>query len=67
MLMSKQNQVARLHYMAAGYRILSNGDHVICAISEEQIGLEELRYWSAARQEAYSSCENAARALLPKG
>jgi hypothetical protein len=67
MLMSKQNQTAKLYYMANGFRMLSGGDHVICAISGERIDLENLRYWSAARQEAYSSCENATRALMSAG
>ncbi len=66
MLMSKRTQVAKLHYMANGYRMLVRGDHVICAVSGEQIDLEALKYWSAARQEAYASCEYATRALLPK-
>jgi hypothetical protein len=67
MLMSKRNQTARLHYMANGFRMLSGGDHVICAVSGDRIELEDLRYWSVARQEAYSTGENATRAILPKG
>jgi hypothetical protein len=30
---------------------------VLCAISGQVIPLEELRYWSAERQEAYASAE----------
>ncbi len=65
--MSKRNQAAKLHYMANGFRMLSGGDHVICAVSGERIDLEDLRYWSAARQEAYATADCATRALLPKG
>jgi len=33
-------------------------------VSGARIALEDLRYWSAARQEAYASCELATRRLL---
>ncbi len=57
MLMSNRNQAAKLHYMPSSFRMLSSGDHVICAVSGARIELEELRYWSVARQEAYASAE----------
>lgn len=55
MLMSPSGRLARLHYMANGFRVLSPGDHVLCAVSGEAIALEDLRYWSVARQQAYAS------------
>jgi hypothetical protein len=33
--------------------LLASGDHVVCAITGVRIPLDELRYWSVARQEAY--------------
>jgi len=57
MLMSNKGRLARLHYMAGTYRVLSPGDHVVCAVSGAPIPLEELRYWSVARQEAYATIE----------
>jgi hypothetical protein len=33
---------------------LSEGDHVLCAITGKRIALDDLRYWSVARQEAYA-------------
>ena len=54
MLMSK-GRIARLHYMDGTFRLLAPGDHVICAVTNVPIPLEELRYWSVARQEAYAS------------
>ena len=66
MLMSNTDRPARLHYMANGFRVLSTGDHVVCAISGERIALEELRYWSVARQEAYATPELATQALTPQ-
>ena len=61
MLMA-QGRVAKVHYMANGLRVLAPGDHVLCAISGEQVPLDELRYWSVARQEAYATAAFAARA-----
>lgn len=65
MLMSNTNRAARLHYMANGFRVLSAGDHVLCAVSGNRIALDDLRYWSVARQEAYASADIATRALTP--
>ncbi len=62
MLMSA-GRPARLHYLANQFRVLAAGDHVLCAVSGERIPLDELRYWSVARQEAYCSAEVATRAL----
>lgn len=62
MLMS-QTRPARLHYMANGFRVLAQGDHVVCARSGAPIPLEMLRYWSVARQEAYASPEIATRVM----
>lgn len=63
MLMSNTARPARLHYMANGFRVLSPGDHVICAVSGEAIPIDALRYWSVARQEPYATAEIATRAL----
>lgn len=65
MLMSPAGRLARLHYMANGYRVLASGDHVLCAVTGETIPVDALRYWSVARQEAYASPEIATRALMP--
>lgn len=62
MLMSNQGRPARLHYMAGTFRLLSPGDHVICAVTGQRIPLEELRYWSVARQEAYANAEASVKA-----
>ena len=56
MLIASSNRLARLHYGPNGFRVLSPGDHVLCAVSGVPIALEELRYWSVDRQEAYASC-----------
>lgn len=62
MLMSGAGRVARLHYLPGTFRVLSNGDHVLCAITGTAIPLHELRYWSIERQEAYLDAESSAEA-----
>ena len=62
MLMSQSNRAARLRYLANGFRVLVPGDHVVCAISGEQIPLDHLRYWSVERQEPYASATLASAA-----
>jgi hypothetical protein len=66
MLMFKSSQPARLHYMANSFRVLSNGDHVVCAVSGEKIPLDMLRYWSVDRQQPYATAEFATQALTGK-
>ena len=62
MLMSNKSRPARLHYLPGTFRVLSHGDHVICAVTRQPIPLAELKYWSVARQEAYASAEASLRA-----
>jgi len=62
MLMRGTGKPARLHYLAGAFRVLSPGDHVLCAVSSRRIPLDELRYWSVARQEAYAGPEESAAA-----
>ncbi len=63
MLMSSNERAATLHYGPNGFRVLSAGGFVLCAISGERIQLEALRYWSVDRQEPYASAEAATRRL----
>ena len=57
MLMSSAGRLARLHYLPGTYRVLGNGDHVLCAVTRQPIPLADLRYWSVERQEAYATPE----------
>ena len=66
MLMSNSHRGARVHYMANGFRLLSTGDHVICAVTGDEIPLDDLRYWSVVLQEPYASAEISTRATLSK-
>ena len=53
MLMGRGRE-ARIQYMAGTFRLLSAGDFVRCAQTGATIPLDELRYWSVDRQEAYA-------------
>lgn len=64
MLMSSNDRPATLHYGPNGFRVVTAGSHVVCAVTGEKISLEALRYWSAERQEPYASPEIATRRLL---
>ena len=67
MLMANTARPARLHYMMNGFRVLAPGDHVLCAVTNAPVALEDLRYWSVDRQEAYASAQIATRALSTQG
>ena len=54
MLMGSGNREAKIQYLDSTFRLLAAGDYVRCAITGVVIPLEELRYWSVARQEAYA-------------
>ena len=66
MLMSSSENAATLIYGPNGFRVAKPGRYVLCAVTGEAISLEELRYWSVERQEAYVSPEVATRRLLGK-
>ena len=57
MLMTANGRLARLHYLPATFRVLAHGDHVLCAVTKQPIALNDLKYWSVERQEAYASAE----------
>ena len=61
MLMSNKSRLARLHYLPGTFRVLSHGDHVMCAVTGRPIALAELKYWSVERQEAYVDAEASLR------
>jgi len=57
MLMQGSGKAARIHYLPGTLRLLSDGDHVVCAVTGTPIPLHELRYWSVERQEPYIDAE----------
>ena len=49
------NKLAKLKYLANNFEIIEEGDHVVCAISQKKIPIENLSYWNVEEQEAYYS------------
>jgi hypothetical protein len=66
MLMKSGEQAAQLIYGPNGFRVMRPGSHVICAVTGQAVALEELRYWSVERQEAYASPDIATRRFLSR-
>ncbi len=48
---------AKLKYLDGEYEVVHPGSYVLCAATGQQVYLDELRYWSVERQEAYASAE----------
>lgn len=48
---------AKVQYLDGDFRVISPGAYVRCAVSGARIPLEELKYWSVDRQEAYATPE----------
>ncbi|MEE4210507.1 MAG: DUF2093 domain-containing protein [Parvularcula sp.] len=50
-----QGTEAEIRFLDADFEILRNGRFVRCAVTGQPIPLNELRYWSVDRQEAYAN------------
>ena len=50
-----KNKLATIKYLPNNFKIIENGDYVICAVSGKKIYLDKLTYWSVELQEAYFS------------
>ncbi len=48
---------AEVKYLDGDFRVVRPGSFVRCAVTGVPIALEELKYWSVDRQEAYVSPE----------
>ena len=48
-------KLAKLKYLPNNFKIIEEGDHVICAISGKKISLNHLTYWNIELQEPYFS------------
>ncbi|AEU07369.1 hypothetical protein BSVBI22_B0213 [Brucella suis VBI22] len=52
---SPRSSEAVLRYLDGDYEIVKHGSFVSCAVTGAPIPLDELKYWSVARQEPYAS------------
>ena len=54
-----KNKLAKLKYLSNKFKVLEEGDHVICAVSGKKIYLDKLTYWNVELQEPYFSYKEA--------
>jgi hypothetical protein len=55
---------AVIEFLDSDFRVVKPGAFVRCAVTGAPVALEDLRYWSVARQEAYASAEVSLRRYL---
>ncbi|MCA1370806.1 DUF2093 domain-containing protein [Bradyrhizobium sp. BRP14] len=44
---------AKIRYLDGDFQVVLAGSHVVCAVTGKAVPVDELRYWSVARQEPY--------------
>ena len=54
-----KNKLAKLKYFPNYFKVVEEGDHVVCAVSKKKILLDNLTYWNVELQEAYFSYKEA--------
>ncbi len=54
---------AVVHYGSADFTIMETGAYVVCAVTGDRIPLDQLRYWSHDRQEAYKDAAASLKAF----
>jgi hypothetical protein len=50
---SSGNRQATVKYLDGDFQIMVPGSYVVCAMTGRPITIDELKYWSVDRQEAY--------------
>jgi hypothetical protein len=58
---------ARLRYLDGDFQVVTPGAFVRCAVSGVEIPLDEVKYWSVARQEAYADAAAALKRYQENG
>lgn len=58
---------AKVEFLDGDFRIVRPGAYVRCAVTGDPIPLEELRYWSVDRQEAYATPDASMQRELERG
>lgn len=53
---------AKIKYLDGDFQILSAGAYVSCAVTGQVIPLDDLKYWSVEKQEAYIDVEASVKA-----
>ncbi|MGC6534200.1 MAG: DUF2093 domain-containing protein [Parvibaculales bacterium] len=55
---------ATIKYLDGDFEVMMPGAYVTCAVTGEQIALDDLRYWSVDRQEPYIDANASMQAEL---
>ena len=55
---------AKVKYFQGDFKVIVPGTFVRCAVTGESIPLDELKYWSVARQEAYLNADASLQAEM---
>ena len=55
---------AKVKYLDGDFEVVMPGAYVLCAVTGQQITLDDLRYWSVDRQEAYADADVSMQAEL---
>ena len=54
-----KKKLAKLKYLPNQFKVLENGEYVLCAVSGKEIDLNKLTYWNVDLQEPYFSYKEA--------
>ena len=54
-----KKKLAKLKYLPNHFKVLENGEYVLCAVSGKEIDLNKLNYWNVDLQEPYFSYKEA--------
>ena len=54
-----KKKLAKLKYLPNHFKVLENGEYVLCAGSGKEIDLNKLTYWNVDLQEPYFSYKEA--------
>ena len=54
-------KLAKIKYLPNNFKVIQEGDHVICSVSGKKISLDDLNYWNVEEQEAYYSYVEASK------
>lgn len=55
---------AKVKYLDGDFEVVMPGAYVLCAVTGQRITLDDLRYWSVDRQEAYADADVSMQAEL---
>ncbi len=54
-----KKKLAKLKYLPNHFKVIENGEYVLCAVSGKEIDLNKLTYWNVDLQEPYFSYKEA--------